>query len=294
MAIDPSNHPVQTFTPEIPDPDQKVDQSAQDQRPSTEDATADATKSQRAATGGEPLDSPPDSPVQVVKIPVAAYEGSIAEEITSIIQLTFEAPPIGATRLDSGTQYDFEDGTRVDVGDDCIIIVTRPGDQGASAQTVHVYGDDPQTPVGNITFAAVAGHTASHAGDVGRTYSFLDPVINQNIAHDVSASPEDLDRLVSMGLHLSADGIPDGDILEALFSNPALSQDALTQILMDEGVDGIYLQFTEEDPSIDIEIGALWSEADGMPTPLGETVINLGGWEKFAAVSSAESTLEQP
>lgn len=294
MAIDPSNHPVQTFTPEIPDPDQKVDQSAQDQRSSTEDAPASALKNQRAATVGEPLDSPPDSLVQVMKIPVAAYEGSIAEEITSIIQLTFEAPPIGTTRLESGTQYDFEDGTRVDVGDDSIIVITRPGDQGASTPAVHVYGDDPQAPVGNITFAPVAGHTAAHTDDTGRTYSFLDPMINQNIAHDVSASPEDLDRLVNMGLHLNADGMPDSDILEALFSNPALSQHALTQILMDEGADGIYLQFTEEDPSIDIEIGALWSEAEGMPTSLGETVINLGGWEKFAAVSSAESILEQP
>jgi hypothetical protein len=180
-------------------------------------------------------------------------------------KLFVDKPPVSSTRMESGTRYEFEDGSIMDVLDDGRVTVTSP-----DGSTTQEFGEPP---IGSITFP-------SDQPDGGTTYSFTDPAVNLAIAQDPTSSVEDLDQLVNLGLHLDETGAPLEDTLNALFDHENLSPDTLAEILKDDGTDEVYLKHLEDDPALDYESGDLWSETDdgaGEPTDLGEAIVQAGG-----------------
>lgn len=212
---------------------------------------------------------------------------SDAETAQPMMHISLSELPVASNRLAGGTEFLFKSGSKLEMGDDGTIIITRPNHDPSGDPLVDIYDDSAQAPVGTITFP-------STTGDGCTKYSFFDAEVNQAIAQDPSASPEDLSRLIAFGLHLDENGNPDTEVLVALFDNPVLSEESLDEVLLDAGVDAFYLQYLEQNTSNDFKSGDLWSVADDMPTPKGEAIVRNGGLARHIANSANVSEMQLP
>lgn len=231
--------------------------------------------------------SAPHSPVQVLQVRGNTQATQTAQASVPQTLLIVESPPVSFARKATGIEFCFEDGCVMELGDNGSIVVSRPESADFGSAINEVYGTDPQVPVSTISFPLVAGQTQ---GSI--TYSFLEPHLNLSLAQNTSASAEALDLLVNLGLFFDEDGYPGTTILEALFSNAALTEAALQEILQDEGTDAVYLQFIENDPNSSFSVGELWSAADNAPTALGERIVMDGGLSQHATNSTVVTEIQ--
>lgn len=209
------------------------------------------------------------------------------ENKQTIAHISLSEPPVAYNRLAGGTEFLFKNGSKLEMGDDGTTVITRLNDDPNGEPHVDVYGDGAKATIETITFPATTG-------EGGIKYSFFDAEVNRAIAQDPSARPEDLSRLIALGLHLDENGNPDTDVLVSLFENPVLNDELLDEVLLDVGVDGIYLQYLEHNAGNGFKPGDLWSGADDRPTIQGEAIVRDGGLAQHIANAASLSEIQSP